>query len=47
MTHDHDEYVPTCPYCHDPIDYCSGHGEIGDPAGYEFLRQYDLDHFGE
>jgi len=32
------EATAVCPYCEDPIDYCMGHGEIGDPAGYEALR---------
>lgn len=24
-----DEFLPTCPTCWDPIDYCQGHGTIG------------------
>ena len=32
------EATAVCPYCEDPIDYCMGHGEIGDPAGYAVLR---------
>ena len=30
-----------CPACGDPIDYCQGHGETGDPAGYATLAQHD------
>lgn len=26
-----------CPACHEPIDYCQGHGAIGDPAGAAIL----------
>lgn len=31
---------PACPYCGEPIDYCHGHGEIGDPEGYAWLKAY-------
>lgn len=24
-----DAFLPTCPICFDPIDYCLGHGELG------------------
>lgn len=24
-----DEYVSFCEICHDPIDYCLGHGDLG------------------
>lgn len=30
-----------CPACGDPIDYCQGHGEIGDPIGAMILKQHD------
>lgn len=30
-----------CPACGDSIDYCQGHGEIGDPWGYRVLRLHD------
>lgn len=32
-----------CPACGDPIDYCSGHGAIGDPTGAAILRAHDND----
>lgn len=35
------EYVSRCPACGDPIDYCLGHGEIGDPAGAAILADHD------
>lgn len=38
-----DEYVSRCPACGAPIDYCLGHGEIGDPIGYAILRKHDND----
>lgn len=38
---DEDEYVSRCPACGDPIDYCQGHGEIGDPEGYAILQAHD------
>lgn len=28
------EYYPSCRVCGEPIDYCTGHGELGDPDGY-------------
>jgi hypothetical protein len=34
-------YVSRCPVCSDPIDYCQGHGEIGDPAGFAILASHD------
>lgn len=37
------EAISKCPACHEPIDYCQGHGEIGDPAGHAVLMQYDDD----
>lgn len=30
-----------CPACGEMIDYCQGHGESGDPVGYEILRMHD------
>lgn len=35
-----------CAYCEEPIDYCQGHGEIGDPEGHEFLKSYYRDVYG-
>ncbi|HUV09355.1 MAG TPA: hypothetical protein VMX12_00135 [Acidimicrobiia bacterium] len=32
---------PRCPACGEPIDYCRGHGEIGDPIGFEALARHD------
>jgi hypothetical protein len=29
-----------CPICLDPLDYCPGHGEIGDPEGFRMLKEY-------
>lgn len=36
-----DEYISSCPACGQPIDYCQGHGEIGDPEGARILEQHD------
>lgn len=33
--------VPCCPACGDVIDYCQGHGEIGDPDGFAILSAHD------
>lgn len=30
-----------CPACGEIIDYCDGHGETGDPAGYATLEAHD------
>lgn len=30
-----------CPACGEPIDYCQGHGPIGDPFGYSVLQAHD------
>lgn len=38
---DEAEYESRCPVCGDPADYCLGHGEIGDPAGYGILVAHD------
>lgn len=32
-----------CPACGNPIDYCQGHGEIGDPEGRRIIEQHDKD----
>lgn len=36
-----EEYVSRCPACGDPIDYCQGHGELGDPSGALILHLHD------
>lgn len=41
MTTDIDIHTDRCPACGDPIDYCQGHGEIGDPAGCAILDAHD------
>lgn len=41
------DYVSLCPACGDPIDYCQGHGEIGDPWGYAILRRHDTGEHGD
>lgn len=42
-----DEYVSRCPACGEPIDYCQGHGEVGDPHGRAILDAHDAgDHSG-
>jgi hypothetical protein len=35
-----------CPACGDLIDYCQGHGEIGDPDGAGILDLHDQDMHG-
>ena len=30
-----------CPACGDHIDYCQGHGPMGDPQGYAVTRLHD------
>lgn len=35
------EFVSYCPACGEPIDYCQGHGEIGDPQGFAILQAHD------
>ena len=37
------EYVSRCPACGDIIDYCQGHGPIGDPDGCAVLEAHDRD----
>jgi predicted RNA-binding Zn-ribbon protein involved in translation (DUF1610 family) len=43
--HEH-EPEARCPACGDPIDYCQGHGEIGDPDGWAILQAHDSDDHG-
>lgn len=31
-----------CPVCLDPMDYCQGHGEIGDYEGFVILQEENL-----
>ena len=40
-------YVEPCPVCAAPIDYCQGHGEIGDPDGWRILQMHDADDHSE
>jgi len=35
------EIVSLCPACGSVIDYCQGHGEIGDPNGHAILGKHD------
>ena len=42
-----EEYVSRCPACGDVIDYCQGHGEMGDPAGFAILAAHDDDDHSE
>ena len=35
------EYLSRCVVCGEWIDFCQGHGEIGDPAGYAILKSHD------
>lgn len=41
------EYIGRCPACGDVIDYCQGHGESGDPAGFAILAAHDDDDHSE
>lgn len=36
-------HYPLCPACGEPIDYCQGHGPIGDPWGARILAMHDDD----
>lgn len=36
-----DEYLSRCPACGDGIDFCQGHGQIGDPRGYEIRLSHE------
>lgn len=38
-----EEYPGICPACGSPIDYCPGHGAIGDPVGHAILVLHDDD----
>lgn len=40
------EAVSRCPACGDVIDYCQGHGEIGDWQGWSTLRMHDAGDHG-
>lgn len=41
------QHESICPACGDRIDYCQGHGEIGDPDGFDVLDAHDNgDHTG-
>lgn len=31
----------TCPACGQPMDYCPGHGQIGDPEGFHILAMHE------
>jgi hypothetical protein len=46
-TREDEEYVSRCPACGDVIDYCQGHGEMGDPAGFAILAAHDDGHHSE
>jgi hypothetical protein len=35
------EALSRCPVCGDVIDYCQGHGPIGDPVGARILAAHD------
>ena len=35
------DYEERCPACGDFIDYCQGHGELGDPVGLSILMAHD------
>jgi hypothetical protein len=37
---DIDIYGECCVACGEPIGYCMGHGEIGDPIGLQILEQH-------
>jgi hypothetical protein len=37
------EVVSHCPVCGDVIDYCQGHGQIGDPQGFSIMNDHDND----
>jgi hypothetical protein len=36
-----EEYDSCCPACGEWSQYCQGHGEMGDPAGYAILNMHD------
>jgi hypothetical protein len=33
-------YTAVCCVCGDPMDYCQGHGQIGDPAGWAIENKH-------
>ena len=35
-----EEELDRCPACGDVIDYCQGHGPVGDPFGYQILLNH-------
>lgn len=35
------DYVAICPACGNPIDFCQGHGQMGDPRGALILDRHD------
>ena len=41
--HSLDDYIQLsrCPACGEWIDYCQGHGNIGDPEGAKVLEMHD------
>jgi hypothetical protein len=41
MFNNDSEAIASCPACGTVIDYCQGHGEIGDPAGFRLLAAHD------
>lgn len=41
------EFMAVCPACGSAIDYCQGHGEIGDPSGFAILRMHDNEDHSE
>ena len=41
MTEIEEEYISICPACGSVIDYCQGHGEIGDPSNAAILALHD------
>lgn len=47
MTEFENEYMAVCPACGQAIDYCQGHGEIGDPDGFAILRMHDNEDHSE
>ena len=36
-----------CPACGAPIEWCQGHGELGDPDGFLILALHDNDDHSE
>jgi hypothetical protein len=41
MYADEEEIESRCPVCGEPISYCQGHGEIGDPDGFWIMSQHN------